>query len=82
MGGIKLSEMERLIVTGLMAREREIQREYLTPYQQDFAFFLRSVEERMGLEREAIGKTHQLDLSSFTIVEMPKLAGDKGTDSE
>ena len=66
-----LDDMELLVLRGMAAREREIERDYLVPFRNDFTTFLRRMEERLGLESGAIGTTHLLDADSGKIVVVP-----------
>ena len=67
----KLTRLEQLAVQGVQAREREIQVTMLAPLQSDFNEVLVSITSRLGLEADAFGKTHRLDLDTFSVVAAP-----------
>ena len=55
---IELDEVAAMLLAGLDARGREIQREVLDPFNRDAAATNRVVAERCGLAPDAIGTTH------------------------
>jgi hypothetical protein len=65
---MELNRVERLILTGLLAREREVNEKHVLPLRADFAEALGLIEERLGLERGAINTTHAFDFDAMTVV--------------
>lgn len=58
---LDLSDTEKLLVKGIFARLREIQREILDPYNADAVQVNAIIEARLGLPSGAIGTTHQIN---------------------
>jgi hypothetical protein len=80
-----LNEIESLLVEGMQARNREIMRLYLEPFQADFQKVCRSIEGRIGLPVGSIGTTHVLDLENKIIMLTPpqeENQGEKTTEEE
>jgi hypothetical protein len=77
---VELTQTERLIVTGLQAREREVQRLHVEPLQADFRLALRLIEERLGLPAGAIFTTHALDFETLTVIPVAQPAAETAED--
>lgn len=57
-----LAPIERLALLGLTARERDLAADYAT--------FRQTVEARLTLPAGAIGTTHGIDATAWTVVEV------------
>ena len=55
-----LTDLERIALAGLSAREREILDQYVAPWRQDHQTVLRSIEDRLALPAGALGTTHAI----------------------
>jgi hypothetical protein len=67
---VELSTVERIMIDGLQAREREIQRDYTAPLQMDYQLVARAIEERLGLETGAIGTRYVIDVTTHSLIEV------------
>ena len=57
---MELTDLERIALAGLLAREREILDRYVLPWRADRTTLVSAVEARLGLPPGAIGTTHAL----------------------
>lgn len=69
-----LLPLERIALSGMAARDREITERVIRPLEEDFSVLARAIETRLGLSCGAIGSTHYIDEQTFTVV-----AGDDGS---
>ncbi len=67
---MELSTTERIMMDGLQAREREIERDYIAPLRMDYTLVARTVESRLGLETGSIGARYAIDMATHTVVEV------------
>jgi hypothetical protein len=67
-----LNKIEKLAVQGILARDKEITERYVQPLRQDMQELFGEITARVGLEPDAIGKTHQLDFANFVIIPVPQ----------
>lgn len=65
---IELSDLDRILLTGIHAREREILHQFILPWQDDYQKVLRDIEQRHSLSVGAIGTTHRLDQEKMSIM--------------
>lgn len=70
---MQLNSLERIALSGLMARQREAERQM----QDDYEALAREVEKRLKLRKGAVGSTHALDASSLSVVERRELESQK-----
>ena len=64
---MELNNTEKMILRGLEAREREIQRNFISPLQEDVQTFFHMIEKRLKLDTGSIGTTHTLDTTAGCI---------------
>lgn len=74
---INLSKIEKIIVQGLLAREREINEKFAIPLREDFEQAFTEMEKSHNLDAGAISKDYNLNIESWTLVkrkteEIPK----------
>ncbi len=67
---MELNTAERIMMDGLQAREREIEREYNTPLRADYQMVARLIETRLNLEPGSVGSRYAIDLASHRLVEV------------
>lgn len=69
---IQLDNMDRILLAGISAREREMFQQFISPWQNDYNTVLRDIENRHNLPAGAIGTTHVLNRDDLTIVKNPE----------
>lgn len=57
---LPLDEVGALLIKGLRAREREIQRDVVAPFARDVERVYRVIERALGLDEGVIGTTHAI----------------------
>jgi len=77
---LELTAIERMLLEGLMARDREIQR-VVAPLQRDYAEVTRQIADRAGIAPERIGTTHRIDTDTWALVPMP-VASEQGREGQ
>lgn len=68
---IDLSKSEKAQLLGLQAREREIQRDLITPLQEDYREFAASLEHNHGVE---LGKDYSLNAMTGELIPLDNSA--------
>lgn len=63
----ELSDVEKLLVSGIFARLREIQRNVVDPYNADAQRVDRIIEQGHGLPEGSIGTTHQVNPETMRV---------------
>ena len=74
---MELTELERMALAGLQARDREVAAA-ADALQREYRRFLALVEERLGLPAGAVGTTHALDPAAGTVHAEPSASGAGG----
>ena len=69
---MELTKVHKLLIQGVVSRDREIQRMFVEPLKKDFSDVIELIEGDLGLEKGDIGKKYQLNLDNLTINEIPK----------
>lgn len=71
---IELSDLDRILLVGIHAREREILQQFIMPWQEDYQKVLRDIEQRHSLPVGAIGTMYRLDQEQMSIMPVEKPA--------
>ena len=69
---IELTNVEKIFLLGLAAREREIIKLWSNPLQVDYAFVVAEIEKTHNLPSGSIGKEYFIDLQSLSLQENGK----------
>lgn len=65
---VPLNETERLLYERLLERNERIRREHIEPLRQSEQELIEVILRRSGLPRDALNRTHRLDIQSWSIV--------------
>jgi hypothetical protein len=68
-GPVKLTKYERIMLSGLVARDKELQA-LMQPLQQDFFDVKRHIEENHGFDVGALDSTHALNVDKGVVEEL------------
>lgn len=69
-----LTDIERVLILGVQARERELAREQVV-VQEDWARVRAAIEERLKLPAGAIGTTHGVSTAPWAVTTLPTPGG-------
>ena len=64
---MKLSELEKAIILGILARERELQEKFVLPLDASKREATGFIEQQHGLAVGAIGTTHEININSWEL---------------
>jgi hypothetical protein len=65
---VPLNETERLLYERLLERNERIRREHIEPLRQSEQELIEVILRRSGLPKDALNRTHRLDMQSWAIV--------------
>jgi predicted PhzF superfamily epimerase YddE/YHI9 len=67
-----LAPLERVALQAIQTADRAVYEQHVAPLQRQEAEVRQQIEQRLGLETGAIGRTHGIDPQTWELVPMPQ----------